>query len=306
MSGTVLVTGSSGFIGQHVPSLLQALNYDEIHLVSRNPGKTPTAPLGKSIFQHHCSLLEKSNVQSLLKEIQPSHLLHLAWDVEHGKFWSSTNNLQWVAASLNLTRSFLEAGGQRAVFAGTCAEYDWNYGYCREGVTPLNPNTLYGVCKHALHEMVRQTFKDAGCSYAWGRLFLLFGPDEFSKRLVPSVIKSLLTNQFAACSSGEQIRDFLYTMDAADAFVTLLGSSVQGPVNICSGKPVPISSLVLQLGQLLGREDLLQLGKLPTRPDDPPFLVGDVQKLQKEVGWSPKYSLQKRLQESIDWWKTQI
>ena len=55
----------------------------------------------------------------------PTHLLHLAWYAEPGLFWRSPENLRWVEASLRLLRAFAEHGGQRAVMAGSCAEYAW-------------------------------------------------------------------------------------------------------------------------------------------------------------------------------------
>jgi nucleoside-diphosphate-sugar epimerase len=68
--------------------------------------------------------------------------------------------------------------------------------------------------------------------------FFLYGPYENRTRLVPSIINSLLQEKTAPCSSGIQIRDYLFVEDVADAFVRLLNSSVNGPVNIASGKPV--------------------------------------------------------------------
>ena len=93
--------------------------------------------------------------------MQPTHLLHLAWYVVPGKLITAPENFDWVGASFELVRRFAEAGGQRLAVCGSGYEYDWSYGYCTEGLTPCVPDTVYGACKHALHEMVR--------SYAAGR-----------------------------------------------------------------------------------------------------------------------------------------
>ena len=60
-----------------------------------------------------------------MKDLRPSHLLHFAWYVTPGKFWTSPENIDWLQASLDLVTSFLDCGGERSVIAGTCAEYDW-------------------------------------------------------------------------------------------------------------------------------------------------------------------------------------
>jgi nucleoside-diphosphate-sugar epimerase len=105
------------------------------------------------IHWQHCDLLDSEKVSALLKKVKPTHLLHFAWITAHGEFWTSLENLRWVRASLDLLEAFVKNGGRRAVVAGTCAEYDWQYGYCSEQITPLIQTTLYGICKHSLQIM---------------------------------------------------------------------------------------------------------------------------------------------------------
>src|SRR5204862_6165408 len=102
-----------------------------------------------------------------------------------------------------------------------------------------------------------------GVSTAWGRLFSVYGPHEHPKRLVPSVIRSLLAGEPAACSHGTQIRDYLFAQDAADALITLLESDITGPLNLASGQPIALRDIVQCLGTLLGRPDLIRLGAIP-------------------------------------------
>jgi nucleoside-diphosphate-sugar epimerase len=238
-----------------------------------------------------------------MSAIRPTHLLHFAWNVRHGEFWTSLDNLDWTAASLRLFRAFTEAGGRRAVVAGTCAEYDWNCSLLREEETPLRPATLYGACKHALHVILESLAAQRGISAAWGRIFMLYGPHEHPDRLVSSVIRSLLSGRPAECSSGDQIRDLLYVEDVADAFVALLDSPVTGSINIASGRPAPLRQVVLKIAELLGRPEMLRLGARPTAPNDPARLEASVERLTGEVGWAPSHNLEDGLRKSIAWWK---
>ena len=111
------------------------------------------------------------NGRSLYRDVQPELLLHLAWYAEHGKFWSSPENLRWVASTLDLLAAFAAAGGRRSVLAGTCAEYDWGAtaGPCEELSTPLRPATLYGAAKHGLHVVASAYAAQAGFELAWAR-----------------------------------------------------------------------------------------------------------------------------------------
>jgi nucleoside-diphosphate-sugar epimerase len=143
-------------------------------------------------------------------------------------------------------------------------------------------------------------------SSAWGRLFFLYGPHEYEERLVASIIRSILQDHPALCSHGEQVRDFLYIEDAADALAALLDSDVTGPVNIASGVPLRLSELIQEIAAQLGRPDLIRLGARPTAPNEPSLLVADVGRLRDEVRWAPQYELTRGLNETINWWKSQL
>jgi nucleoside-diphosphate-sugar epimerase len=284
--------------------LLNAAGY-EVHATTTNDAPGHETP--KGMYWHQVDLLESGQVAQLVSEVQPTHLLHFAWcRTLPGKFWTDADNFRWVQASLALLQEFAANGGQRAVLAGTCAEYDWNYGYCSEAHTPLRPATLYGTCKHSLQLLLDAFAAQTGVNAAWGRLFFLYGPHEYSNRLVASVIRSLLQGVPARCSSGEQIRDFLHIEDAAAAFVALLESEVSGPVNIASGQPIAVKDVALKIGELLQRRDLIQLGALPAAPGEPPLLVADVRRLHDEVGWAAQYNLESGLSQTINWWQRRL
>jgi nucleoside-diphosphate-sugar epimerase len=294
----VLLTGARGFIGRHCLPFLKADGY-EIHAVSSRE----TWVANSEAYCHIADLLDPKQVEGLLKSVKPTHLLHLAWYAVPGKYWNASENLQWVRASLDLLQSFSAFGGQRVVIGGTCAEYDWTDGLCSERKTKLMPATLYGTCKHALRLMAEAYEREVKLSAAWGRIFLLYGPREYPERLVASVIRSLLKNEPARCSAGNQQRDFLYVEDAASALVALLNSDVRGPVNIASGQAMPVKEVVHRIAEILNRPELVELGAIPTSADDPPLIVADVERLQNEVGWKPRFDLNQGLEATIEWWK---
>jgi nucleoside-diphosphate-sugar epimerase len=103
-------------------------------------------------------------------------------------------------------------------------------------------------------------------SLAWGRIFFAFGPHEHPARLASSVVRALLSGSEALCSDGEQVRDFLYAPQLAEAFVALLRSEVTGPVNMASGEARPVRDLIFALAEAVGRPDLVRLGARPSPP----------------------------------------
>lgn len=295
----VLVTGGSGFIGQYCLAQLHARGY-EVHAVS-----SVARPSTSAVQWHQASLLDAAQTKALVREVKPSHLLHLAWYTHHGRFWTAPENLSWVQGSLGLIKEFTEAGGARLVVAGTCAEYDWNHGVCREGVTPLVPATLYGTYKHALQLMLDSWCKQAGLSGAWGRVFSLYGPGENPQRLVASVISALLKREVATCGNSGLIRDYSHAEDVASAFVALLDSKLEGPVNIGSGESATLHDIVETIARKLDGRDLIKFRvPSPGSGGEPELLVPDITRLLS-TGWKRRFDLDSGLDDTINWWREQ-
>jgi dTDP-L-rhamnose 4-epimerase len=336
----ILVTGASGFVGRNTLDPLRARGFEVHGAMARGEGLDV-----RGVVAHCADLLDPHQVRRLFNDVAPSHLLHLAWCTEHGKYWEAPENLDWVAASLTLARAFHDHGGMRMVMAGSCAEYDWaapnctvqetnpslplgrgrgeggsrnekkprpwgkevrETSTCIEGVSPCKPATLYGISKHALHTLVSAFCARAGISAAWARIFFLYGPDEDPRRLVASVIRALLSGESAECTHGEQVRDFLHVADAGSALAALVDSGVEGPVNVASGNAVPLSELLHALGKHLGRGDLIRLGAKPAPENDPPILAADTRRLNDEVGWEPTVDLETGLEATISWWRNRL
>jgi nucleoside-diphosphate-sugar epimerase len=252
---------------------------------------------------HQGNLLEPGTAKRVLAAVKPSHLLHLAWYVVPGKLIASPENYEWVRASMELVQEFAAAGGKRVTSCGSGYEYDWRYGFCNEQLTSPVPNTVYGACKQALNLMTENFAATANLSSVWGRVFFLYGPHEHPQRLVSSIILSMLRGEPAKSSHGRQIRDYMHVQDVADGLVAVLDSDLRGTVNVSSGRATQIRDIVLTLGSLLGRPELVQLGALPARANDAPMVVGDNAKIMAELGWQPKFELESGLAHTIEWWK---
>ncbi|MBX3324395.1 MAG: NAD(P)-dependent oxidoreductase [Nitrospira sp.] len=297
----VLVTGATGFIGSHCLQPLLERGY-EVHAVSSKADVVARA----AVMWHQADLFDPVSTARLVEKIKPAELLHLAWYVVPGKLISSDLNFDWVRSSMELLKFFHREGGRRIVMPGSSYEYDWSYGYCHETRTPTVPNTVYGACKHALDVMGQAFCRSHQLSYAWPRVFFLYGPNEHPDRLVSSVIRSVLQGQEARCSHGKQIRDYLHVQDVAEAIVSVLDSAVEGPINVGSGTAVTLRDIVVTVGRTLGREDLLKLGAIPSRANDAPLVVADIERLSTEVKWQPRYSMETGIAHTIEWWRQKL
>ena len=288
----VLLTGASGFLGRHV---LAALDHRAIATVAT--GRHRPVDLGDRAFIE-MDLLSAGDLEAQVRDSGATHLLHLAWYVEHGRYWSSTLNLRWVEASTRLVEACCQAGFQGMVLAGTCAEYDWSYGTCREDATPLHSSNLYGTCKDAARQAAMEICAQHQIPCAWGRVFLPFGAGESPQRLIPALIDVFRGRRLPFGIDASAARDFLHASDVAEGFLTLLVEQAAGDYNICSGSPVQVGFLACELARLLDADPTAVLDLSGGRVGDPPLLMGDNQKLHS-LGWQPLLTLQQGLERTL-------
>lgn len=294
----VLVTGASGFIGRQCCLQLNSLGH-EVHAVSSNYHQK-----GKIVW-HKADLLDIKQIEDLLRYVRPTHLLHLAWYVEPGKYWNSINNFHWVVASLNLFEKFSEYGGEKVVVSGTCAEYEWAYEKYDEYKTPLIPNSLYGTCKHSLHLMLDSFSTLKELSFSWGRIFSLYGPHEHPDRLFSSVISNLLQGKKIQCKNGNLIRDYLHVEDVASAFTELLLGNISGPVNIGSGNGLSLKNLVKKIEDKVGAYGLLSIDSEVVDEMIPISIIAD-SRIIRSSGWNPKFNIDDGLDHTIEWYRDKL
>ncbi|MCP5469394.1 MAG: NAD-dependent epimerase/dehydratase family protein [Chlamydiales bacterium] len=278
----ILVTGASGFIGQHTLPLLQE---HEVHAISRRPRRSPYAKF------HTCDLLDTTQIFALLFDLKPDVLLHLAWETTPGVYINSPTNLAWLKLSIDLFESFVRAGGRRVVAAGSSFEYGASNSPCKEEETLLRPTSLYGATKASLHQVSAEFFKTKGISFAWGRIFQTYGPLENQERLIPQLIASV--GKPFEIRNYHQVKDFIHVEDVAEIFKQLVANDFEGTLNIGTGKGTTLG----ELGNWIT--------EVPEVESDDSKLVADITKLQ-EVNYIPRFSAQEGIKQTVEWWNAQL
>jgi nucleoside-diphosphate-sugar epimerase len=240
-------------------------------------------------------LLRETDLLGVVRRSGASHMIHLAWEAGHGAYWSHPDNTDWAIATARLVDAFCRAGGKGIVVAGTCAEYDWSQGWCRENATPSDPATLYGSAKDAARRLSCDIARLSGVRLAWGRLFLSHGADEDPRRLVPSVLAALRGEHPAFSIDADALRDLLHVRDTGAALVKLLTGGADGIANVCSGVPVSLREIVTVLAGLTGTDPAPMLSLSAARPGEPRLLSGEPARL-KSLGWAPRLTLAQGLE----------
>ena len=136
----VLITGASGFLGSHVARLLVQEGNEVFALVRRESDLWRLRDVQDALHLVYGDVLDGEQMAAIVQQVRPELCLHLAWYAEPGVYLSSPLNIRYIGASLNLAMQLAEAGCRRLVVAGTCAEYDADYGYLSES-SPTRPVT---------------------------------------------------------------------------------------------------------------------------------------------------------------------
>ena len=178
MTMRVLVAEGSGFIGRRAVFRLIHDGWGA-HVVAQNNPSIEGANF------YHVDISAQVGVQGVIQRAEATYLRHFAWDTTPSKYWNSATNLDWVAGSLHLVQLFAEYGGERAVLAGTCAEYSWRYHTMKERVSLIEPATPHGQAKASLFELLDRFTPQMNLPFAWGRIFFPVGLGEKRGRMLP-------------------------------------------------------------------------------------------------------------------------
>jgi nucleoside-diphosphate-sugar epimerase len=297
----ILLTGATGFVGSHVARLLASANCETFALVRPGASLSKIADVASKLTLISADIFENDAAEQLAA-LKVDVCIHTAWYANPADYLDSTINLDSMAATLRLAHRLGQAGCPRFVGVGSCFEYDTSLGYLSEQ-SPLAPRRLYSACKVGTWHALEQIGQLTGMSVAWARLFYLYGPFEDSRRLVPAVVQKLIAGKAVDVTPGGQVRDFLHVDDVASALWALATTTVQGPINIASGSPITVSSIVTRLGEIVGRADLVRLGAVPYRQGDPMFICGNNHRLAEECRFAPRFSLDSGLQQTVEWWR---
>lgn len=271
----LLITGASGFIGKHLLEVPKLKHYEVL------------SPSSKEL-----NLMDAKSISKYIRKNQPEYLIHLAWITNPGLYKTSLENVKWTRASECLFKEFYKMNGLKVVAAGTGLEYDQQWGYFLEGVTPTLPNTLYGKCKVYTNKILGLYPH----SYSWVRIFNAYGIGEPSSKIISNTISSLSKNQRVVVDNPNYIIDYIYVKDVANSIVELIYKSHRSEINLSTGIPLTNAEVVNYIGYRMDKEKLIFHND---KNLDSMMYVGNNSKLCN-MGLAPKYSLKSGIDEMID------
>lgn len=278
----ILITGATGFIGNHLVKELLKDTKNEIIATSRDIEKAKKYEWFSRIKYISYDLNSQEELNLFEYFDKPDKVIHLAWDG-----LPNYNDLIHIEKNLfknyNFIKNIISNGLKDITITGTCFEYGLING-CLNEELKTNPSNSYGIAKDSLRKFIEELKKQYDFNYKWIRLFYIYGEGQGEKSLIALLDKAIQNGEKEFnMSGGEQLRDYLNIKDVVKNILLIANQTLYSNqiINCCSGKPISIRQLVENHLDKKNYSMKLNLGYYPYPTYEPMAFWGDNRKLQK-------------------------
>jgi len=306
----VLVTGADGFIGSHLVELLHATGYDVVALSQYNSfnhwGWLEQNACKNDIEIISGDIRDPFFCRSITKDVD--YIFHLAaliaipYSYIAPQSYVETN----ITGTLNICQAALENGVKKVVHTSTSEVYGTAQYVPIDEKHPLQPQSPYSASKIGADAMAMSFHNSFKLPLAIARPFNTYGPRQSARAVIPTII-----SQIAAGKPQIQLgdlaptRDFNYVLDTCLGLLQIMESpeSIGKTINIGSNQEISIGDLFNKIKNLMGSDVELVTDTNRIRPKKSEVfrLWCDNKKINDLIGFKPRYTLEKGLQETIKW-----
>ena len=317
----ILITGIDGFVGGHFVDFLTSHHHViEIHGIGLSKPSWEFVNVSSALINdshfHVADLNDIPELRSLIKDIQPDYILHLAAQSSVAESWKTP-----VSSFLNNTNIFLNIidtvrlidNGARVLSIGSSEQY----GIVSESDLPLteespqHPANPYAIARVAQEQLARIYASGYNLDICCTRSFNHCGPGQPDRFVVSAIVKQFvriarhLQDPVVHIGNGAVIRDFVDVRDVVEAYALLLKHGKKGEVyNICSSKGRSVRDIVTLLSQMYQIDVQIHQEQSQIRPIDNPRIIGSFDKIENELGWKPKTPFEESLRAMYEYWDT--
>lgn len=282
-----IVTGATGAVGTALVAELIAHGVEVLVLCRAGSARNDLIPQRPLVTRRYCAMSELSSLEN-----DTGH----TWDIFYHLAWEGTTGAQRqdmymqnrnVRYALDAVAAAARFGCHSFVGVGSQAEYGRVEGLLQPQ-TPAFPETGYGMAKLAAGQMTRGMAHALGLRHCWVRILSIYGPNDGPQSMISTAIDGLRRGEVPRFTPGEQIWDYLYSADAAEALRLVGERGRDGAVYVLgSGEGAPLADYIRMLQQTVAPQGQVALGALPYAPGQVMHLVADIRTLREDTGFTP-------------------
>jgi len=286
---TILLTGASGFVGQHLSRLLVQNGFRVVAL-DQNPGTNPIP----GVETRSVDLGDPKSLGALSRSWWG--VIHLAAASVPSLFATPAPVVSNLQITLNLLEH-LEAA--RVLLVSSCHVYGPADSPRKED-DPIVPQGRYGLSKHLCEQLLPHYLQKLDLRVA--RPFNHLGPGMRPELMIPSLVRRIAEHPAGDLSplrmqGMDSVRDFIDVRDIASAYLAIL--ELEAPrhrtFNVCSGEGHSIRQVAETALEIAGAKRAVEFQSRPNSAEDIPYLVGDPSRLREACAWHPSFTLAESL-----------
>ena len=291
----ILITGGTGFIGYHLAKKCLELNWSVDSISTKLPKNKRKL---KKVKYLELDISKNKNLTKYLSK-DYDYIVNLAGYVDHSNKEKTIKS--HFNGCKNLANFFLNRNIKRFIQIGSSIEYGKIKSPQKESKKNYQKTySFYGKAKLLSTKFLLKLKKKYNFPATILRLYLVYGPYQDGNRIIPFTIMNAINNKKFDCSTGNQLRDFIYIDDLVSAIIKIIkNENLNGEIiNIGSGKPISIKRLIIKICKL-SKGGQPQFGKIPFRKDEILRLYPNLSKIKKIIKWKAKVNLDQGLKKTI-------
>lgn len=323
MNKNILITGGAGFIGSHLVRLMvnkypdyNIINLDKLTYAGNLDNLKDVENKTNYTFIKE-DICNKAAISKILENYKIDNIIHLAAESHVDR--SITNPLEFVNTNVIGTVNLLNAakeywnGNQENIFYHIST--DEVYGSLGETgffveETAYDPRSPYSASKASSDHFVRAYHETYGLNIKISNCSNNYGSHQFPEKLIPLIINNIVKNKpLPIYGKGENIRDWLHVKDHAEAIDLIFHEGQTGETFNIGGhnekQNIELVQLLIELvDKKLGRtegESKKLITYVKDRAGHDMRYAIDAEKLQRVLGWKPKYTVEEGMEETVNW-----
>lgn len=306
----ILITGGAGFIGANFAYKFLDLGYNVNLIEKKETNLWRIEKIKEKIKINYLDIRNYDELEPFIKKLNPEIILHFA---TYGAYQAKQQDVKKtidtnLLGTVNLINACSKIKFKCFINTGTNSEYGIKDKPMKEDDL-LEPDNLYGITKAAATMYCQYIAKKLDLPIVTMRPFAVYGYFEEKERLVPTVIKSCLTNTKLKLSSPSSVRDFIFIEDIISAYLVVIKNiqKIKGEIfNIGTGKQNTIEEVINLVKEITHSKVKPEYGQIKPAQYEPKNWVADISKIKNILGWQPQHSLKEGLKKDIEWFKKNV